>query len=381
MRKVMKIPLLDLKSQYRSIKKEIDKAIEGVLQSQHFVLGGEVERLEEEVADYCMVRYGIGVASGTDALFLSLKALGIGSGDEVITTPLTFIATAEAISYLGAKPVFVDVDKRTYNIDPSLIEEKITEKTKAILPVHLFGQCAEMDPILEIAQKHNLKVVEDCAQAIGAHCKGRRSGSMGDAGCISFFPSKNLGAFGDGGMVVTNNKELADKIKILRVHGSSKRYYHDVLGYNSRLDNLQAAILRVKLRSLDKWIESRNRLASFYVSRLSDLDLVTPFVPERNTHTYHLYVITSSLRDELIEHLLSSGIESRVYYPVPLHLQKCYSDLGYRKGDLPVSEWISENMLAIPVYPELKEEGAQEVVDCIKRFFEKNKLKAQQAKV
>ncbi|MDB4349457.1 DegT/DnrJ/EryC1/StrS family aminotransferase [Omnitrophica bacterium] len=368
----MKIPLLDLKSQYQSIKDEIDTAINGVLQSQQFVLGEELETLEKEIADFCMVRYGVGVASGTDALFLSLKALGIGEGDEVITTPLTFIATGEAISNLGARPVFVDIDKKTYNINPALIEQKITEKTKAVLPVHLYGQCADIDPILKLAREYGLKVIEDCAQAIGALYKGRRAGSLGDVGCISFFPSKNLGAFGDGGMVVTNDEGLAEEIKVLRVHGSSSRYSHDALGYNSRLDNLQAAVLRVKLRSLDGWIDTRNRLADVYTSALSGLDLTTPFLPEYNTHTYHLYTILSPRRDELLKHLLSSDIEARVYYPVPLHLQKCYTDLGYKKGDLPVSEWISENILAIPLYPELKNEGVQTVANCIKEFCERD---------
>lgn len=369
----MKIPLLDLRSQYNSIKTEIDTAINGILQTQHFVLGEEVGRLEGEIASYCNVKYGVGVASGTDALLLSLKALGVKRGDEVITTPLTFIATGEAISNLGAKPVFVDVDKMTYNIDPSLIESKITEKTKAILPVHLYGQCADMDPILKLARKHNLRVVEDCAQAIGASYKGRKAGSMGDAGGMSFFPSKNLGAFGDGGMVITNDKEIADKIKILRVHGSSRRNYHDILGYNSRLDNLQAAILRVKLRFLDSWIKIRQELARLYDSLLSGLDIITPFVPEYNKHTYHLYIAASPYREKLLEHLVSSGIEARVYYPVPLHLQKCYLNLGCKKGDLPASEWAAENTLAIPLYPELKREGVEMVVKSIRKFYDRVK--------
>jgi len=365
----MKIPLLDLRLQYSSIKKEIDAAIDNILQTQNFVLGEEVDRLEKEIASYCGVRYGVGVASGTDALILSLKALGIKPGDEVITTPLTFIATGEAISILGAIPIFVDVDKRTYNIDPALIESKITKKTKAILPVHLYGQCADMDPILKLAKKHNLRVVEDCAQAIGAQYKGRKAGSMGDAGCMSFFPSKNLGAFGDGGMIITNNKDIANKLKILRIHGSSRRYYHDVLGYNSRLDNLQAAILRVKLRSLDKWIKMRQELATSYSALLSGTGLVTPFVPEYNTHTYHLYIVTSPHRDGLLEHLVSSGIEARAYYPVPVHLQRCYSDLDYKEGDLPLSEWAAKNALAIPLYPGLEKEKLQKVSGCINEFL------------
>lgn len=366
---IMKIPLLDLKSQYKSIKNEIDAAIGNVLESQSFVLGEEVSKLEHEVADYCMAGHGVGVASGTDALILSLRALNIKSGDEVITTPLTFMATGGAVSIMGATPVFVDVDRDSYNIDPSLIESRITKKTKAIIPVHLFGQCADMDPILDMAKKHGLRVIEDCAQAIGALYKDKRAGSMGDIGGISFFPSKNLGAFGDGGMIVTNNKDIADKIKMLRVHGSRKSYYHDILGYNSRLDNLQAAVLRIKLKFLDNWIEKRQELAALYDSLLSDIDLKTPSVPEYTTHVYHLYIIATPRRDELFEYLQSCGIGARIYYPIPLHLQKCYKDLGYKRGDMPVSEKVSGETLAIPVYPELGSEGVEFVAGCIKKFF------------
>ncbi|MBL7068750.1 MAG: DegT/DnrJ/EryC1/StrS family aminotransferase [Candidatus Omnitrophica bacterium] len=367
----MKIPLLDLRLQYNSIKDEISAALDRVLNAQRFVLGEEVEHLEGEIARYCDTSYGVGVASGTDALILSLKALGIKEKDEVITTPLSFIATAEAISSVGAIPVFVDIDKRTYNIDPALIEEKITKKTKAIMPVHIYGQCADMDPILELARRDNLTVIEDCAQAIGASYKDRKAGTMGDTGGVSFFPSKNLGAFGDGGMVVTNDKKIAEKINILRVHGSSERYRHEILGHNSRLDNLQAAVLAVKLKSLDKWIKMRQELALLYEDLLSGTAVTTPFVPEYNTHTYHLYVVGTPRRDELLKHLLSSGIETRVYYPIPIHLQECYSYLGYKKGDLPIAEWASENTLAIPIYPGLKKEGARIVADCIKEFFKK----------
>lgn len=367
----MKIPLMDLKSQYIALKKEIDEAIARVIDSHRFVLGDEVDKLEEEVADFCMVDHGVGVASGTDALFLCLKALGIKDGDEVITTPLTFVATGEAISNVGAKPVFADIDKKTYNIDPQLIEEKITPRTKAILPVHLFGQCADMDPINAIAGKYDLKVVEDSAQAIGALYKGKRAGSMSNAGCLSFFPSKNLGGFGDGGMVVTGDKWLADKIRLLRTHGTSEKYHHNVLGHNSRLDSIQAAVLRVKLRSLKGWIDERNRLAGIYESGLSGTEIITPFVPKSNMHAYHLYVIIAADRKELLKDLLSEGIEARAYYPIPLHLQKCYSSLGYKRGDLPVSEWVCGNMLAIPIYPELKEGDVRKISDKIKRFLAK----------
>lgn len=366
----MKISLLDLKSQYLSIKEEIDKAVMSVISAQDFVLGKEVDHLEREVAEYCSAEYGVGLASGTDALFLSLKAMDIGEGDEVITTPMTFIATAEAISNTGAKPVFVDIDEKTYNIDPSLIEDKITARTKAIIPVHLYGQCADMDPILKIARNHGLKVIEDCAQAIGAFYKGMRAGSIGDAGCLSFFPSKNLGAFGDAGMVVTNDQNLSLKIRSLRVHGSTRRYYHDMLGYNSRLDNLQAAVLRVKLKYLDTWIEKRAGLAEFYRSEFEGLGIATPYVPQGSTHTYHLYIIESSDRDGLLDHLVSSGIGARVYYPVPLHLQDCYAFLGYREGDMPVSEAVSKRIVAIPIYPEMTADASSAIVGSVKEFVD-----------
>lgn len=372
----MKIPLLDLKAQYLSIKNEVNGAIKRVLEKQEFILGEEVEKLEKEIASYCSRKYAVGVASGTDALTLSLKALGIREGDEVITAPFTFIATGEAISNVGARPVFVDIDPHTYNIDPALIESEINDKTRAILAVHIYGQCADMDPIMDIAKRHNLKVVEDCAQAIGARYKNRKSGSMGDAGCMSFFPSKNLGGIGDGGMVVTNDKNLADKLRILRVHGSNKRYYHDILGYNSRLDNLQAAVLRIKLKYLDKWIASRQRNAARYNSLLSGIKAVkTPFISDYTIHTYHQYVIKSKERDSLIDFLSKNDIESRVYYPVPLHLQKCYRFLGYPKGSFPNTEEAADNTLALPVYPELKEEDQVKVTSLIKESLEKSEFK------
>lgn len=355
----MNIPILDLTAQYNSIKKEIDSAIKKVVDSQHFILGPEVEMFEKEVAAYCGTKYAAGVASGTDALILSLRALGIGEGDEVITTPFTFFATAEAVSIVGAKPVFVDIDPKTYNINSELIEDKITKNTKAIIPVHLFGQCADMDRILEIAKVNNLKVIEDTAQAMGATYKGKQAGSMGDAGCLSFFPSKNLGGFGDGGMIVTNDKAIADKIKMLRVHGSTIRYIHSAIGTNSRLDALQAAILRVKLKHLDKWLACRRKIAQYYNDGLKDVArLVTPYTPSYNTHTYHLYVLRVKPNPEkLAKYLNDNGIEARTYYPVPLHLQDCYKSLGYKKGVLPESESASPETLAIPIYPEL---GAKE---------------------
>lgn len=354
----MKIPILDLTLQYKSIKSEIDTAIARVVDSQHFILGPEVESFEKEAAAYCGTKYAVGVASGTDALILSLKAFGIGEGDEVITTPFTFFATAESISLAGAKPVFVDVDSKTYCINPSLVEGKITKKTKAIIPVHLFGQCADMDAILEIAQRYGLKVIEDAAQAMGAVYKGRQAGSMGDTGALSFFPSKNLGGFGDGGMVITNNKKIADKIRILRVHGSKIRYIHSVIGVNSRLDALQAAVLRVKLKYLDKWLDGRRKVAKYYNERLKDLPVITPYAPSSNIHTYHLYVLRVKPGPEkLAKFLNDAGVEARTYYPVPLHLQECYKGLGYKKGDFKESESASPQTVAIPLYPEL---GAKE---------------------
>ena len=354
----MKIPILDLTAQYKSIKKEIDAAVMKVIESQHFILGEEVEKFEGEVAVYCGIKYAVGVASGTDALILSLRALGIGEGDEVITAPFTFFATAESVSIVGAKPVFVDIDPNTYCINPELIEDAITKKTKAVIPVHLFGQCADMDAILEIAQRYSLKVIEDTAQAMGAVYKGRQAGSMGDAGALSFFPSKNLGGFGDGGMVVTNNKELADKVRMLRVHGSTIRYIHSNIGTNSRLDALQAAILRVKLRHLNEWLEGRRKVAQYYNENLKGLPIITPYAPPYNIHTYHLYVLrVKPSPEKLAKFLNDAGIEARTYYPVSLHLQECYKGIGYKKGDFKESESASPQTVAIPLYPEL---GAKE---------------------
>lgn len=379
----MKIPILDLTAQYKSIKTEIDAAVKRVIDSQHFILGPEVDMFEKEVAAYCGTKYAAGVASGTDALILSLKALGVGPGDEVITTPFTFFATAEAVSIVGAKPVFVDIDPKTYCINPELIEDKITKNTKAIIPVHLFGQCADMDRILEIGKINNLKIIEDTAQAMGATYKSKQAGSMGDAGCLSFFPSKNLGAFGDAGMVITNNKEIADKIRALRVHGSTIRYIHSAIGTNSRLDALQAAVLRVKLRYLDKWLEGRRKVADYYNKQLGDLSapsastpskspltpfttLLTPFTPSFNTHTYHLYTLrVKPSPDKLAKALNGAGIETRTYYPVPLHLQDCYKGLGYKKGDLKESESAAFQTVSIPLYPELGTKEQESIVEKI----------------
>lgn len=364
-----KIPTLDLKKQYQEFKKEALVKISEVLENQNFILGKEVDVLEKNIANYCDTKYGVGVASGTDALILSLKALDIGPGDEVITTPFTFMATAEAVALVGARPVFVDIDPATYNMDPSLIEKKITSKTKAIVVVHLYGLCANMDHILKIAKGHGLRVIEDAAQAIGSEYKGRKVGSMGDAGAISFFPSKNLGAFGDGGMVVTNSENIYEKVKLLHVHGSNKRYYHDIIGYNSRLDNLQAAILDIKLKYLDKWIKGRIENADFFNRQLKGLPIKIPYVPNGYKHSYHLYIIRTSEKSGLEAYLNKEGIEVRTYYPVPLHLQGCFEYLGYKKGSFPEAESGSLETCSIPAYPELTLRQKRYIIEKIKVFF------------
>lgn len=300
---------------------------------------------------------------------MSLDAIGVQPGDEIITSPYTFFATAGTISRLRAIPIFVDIDPMTYNINPDLIEAKITEKTKAIIPVHLYGQCAEMDRIMKIANKYNLKVIEDAAQAIGAKYKEKKAGTIGDTGCFSFFPSKNLGGFGDGGMIVTNNEELAEKIRILRVHGSKPKYFHPIIGYNSRLDALQAAILSVKLRHLESWHEKRREHAEIYDQLFKDIPIGTPFVERHNLHIYNQYVIRVKNRDELREYLKQKEVETEIYYPLPLHLQECYRDLGYQKGDLPESEKAANETLALPIYPELTEDQQKEIAQQIKEFL------------
>jgi dTDP-4-amino-4,6-dideoxygalactose transaminase len=362
----MQVPLLDLKRQYRSIKNELDQAVLSVLADTKFIMGPEVKSFEEKIAEYCGAKFGIGVASGTDALLLALKACGVESGDEVITTPFSFFATAGVITRLGATPVFVDINPDIYNIAPDQIEKKITSKTKAIMPVHLYGQCADMDPINQIAKKHNLKVVEDAAQAIGAKYKGKKAGTLGDFGCFSFFPSKNLGAAGDGGMVVTDNPEMADLVRILRVHGAKPKYYHSLVGYNSRLDTLQAAILSVKLRYLDGWTAKRREHVSAYNSAFEGLNLITPKEEGFNYHIYHQYTIAVKNREKLSTVLKENQIGHEVYYPVPLHLQKCYQSLGYKEGDLPVAERKAREVISLPVYPELTEEERNFVIEIVK---------------
>ncbi|MFA5050682.1 MAG: DegT/DnrJ/EryC1/StrS family aminotransferase [Patescibacteria group bacterium] len=364
---------LDLTAQYKSIKKEINKAVSKILGNAHFILGEEVTELEKEVAAHCKTQYAIGVNSGTDALLLALMALEIGPGDEVITTPFTFFATAEVIAVRGAKPIFIDIDPKTFNIDVDKIEEKITAKTKAIIPVHLYGQPCEMDKIMEIAKKHKLYVIEDCAQAIGAKYKGKNVGSFGEFGCLSFFPSKNLGAYGDGGMVLTNNEKLAEKIKMLRQHGSRKKYYHETLGVNSRLDALQAAILRVKLKYLNKWEKGRQQKAKKYNQSLAKIKGISvPYLAKNNEHVYHQYTIRAQKRDELQQYLIKNNIPSVIYYPVPLHLQPVFKHLGHKEGDLPETEKAGREVLSLPIYPELPEKNQNFIIEKIKEYYKKN---------
>jgi len=369
----MVIPLTDLKAQYSSIKDEIDAAIQRVVQQGQFILGAEVGAFEEEMAAYCGTRFAIGVASGTDAILLALLACGIKPGDEVITTPFTFIATAEAITQCNATPVFVDIDPRTYNINPEQIEGKITPRTKTIIPVHLYGQPANMEPILKIGKKYNLKIIEDCAQALGAEYKGEKVGSIGNAGCLSFFPAKNLGAYGDGGMVVTNDPEIAETVDILHKHGAKTSYYHLLPGFNSRLDAIQAAILSVKLKHLDKWNELRRRRASFYTQLLSQIDgIEPPYVEEYSKPSGNYYTIRLKdsylSRNELRKHLEAKSIQTAVYYPLSLHLQEVYKSLGYKPGDFPQSELAQEQVLSLPMYPELSQRQLEEVVTAISAY-------------
>lgn len=368
----MRVPLLDLTRQYASISDDIDKAIQKVLNHARFIMGPELKEFESSLADYCAVKNGIGVASGTDALLLSLRALGIGSGDEVITSTFTFFATAGVISRLGARPVFVDIDPRTFNIDPGSIASAVTEKTKAIIPVHLYGQVAEMDEILSIAEKHNLPVVEDAAQAIGATYKGRKAGSFGKSACFSFFPSKNLGAYGDAGFIATDDDDLAEVLRRLRVHGAKPKYYHSMVGYNSRLDTIQAAVLMVKLKYLPDWHEARREKAAAYDRLLKDTpQITTPFVHDYNYHIYHQYTLIANDRDGLKDFLKSREIGIDTYYPLPLHLQDCFKELGYRKGDMPVSESLSDKVISLPIFPELTDDEQNFIVENIKEYYGK----------
>ncbi|MEO9264573.1 MAG: DegT/DnrJ/EryC1/StrS family aminotransferase [Candidatus Baltobacteraceae bacterium] len=354
------IPILDLTEQYQSLKSELDRAVTDVFASGHYINGANVKALEAEIAAYIGCEYGVGLNSGTDALHLALRALDIGPGDEVITTPFTFVATTEAIGIVGATPVFVDIDPETYNIDPSLIEAAITPRTKAIIPIHLYGHPAPMHEILAIAEKHGLCVVEDCAQAIGASIGGKRVGSFGDVGAFSFFPSKNLGAYGDAGMVTTGRKDLADRMRSLRAHGGRVKYHHEELGVNSRLDEVQAAILRVKLPHLDAWIDNRRANAAWYSKNLGER-VVTPSETPDTHHAYHQYTIRVENRDRVQKQLADAGVQTMVYYPVPLHLQEVHANLGLKEGDFPHSERAAREVLSLPMFPELKPEAREAV--------------------
>lgn len=396
----MKISLIDLKRQYSTIKEEADKAALEVLSSAQYIMGDNVKLFEAEFNEYLGSKHSISVGNGTDALIIALKALGIGEGDEVITTPYTFFATAESISFVGATPVFVDVLLDTFNIDPTKIEEMITDKTKAIMPVHIFGQPCDMEAINTIAKKHKLYVIEDAAQAIGSEYKGQKIGTLSDIATFSFFPTKNLGCAGDGGMIATNSDNLATICRALRAHGSGEngekaynilnnidesitkdnstdntvynplKYYNYLIGHNSRLDELQAAILRIKLREIDKWNSSRRENSKFYNKNLVDMNLVTPFEGNDLKHVYHLYILQSEKRSDVVSYLAEKGIATGVYYPVPLHLQKAYTNLGYKEGDMPNAEYLSHRTFAIPMFAELTNEEKEYIVENLKKFGE-----------
>ncbi|MBE9528114.1 MAG: DegT/DnrJ/EryC1/StrS family aminotransferase [Proteobacteria bacterium] len=374
----MNVKLLDLDRQYRKIKNEVMREVKAVCDSQHYVLGPNVKALEEEIAAYSGAKYAVGVASGTDAILLALMAAGVGPGDKVVTTPYTFFSTAGSIALLGAVPVFVDIEPDTFNIDPNALErllKKSAKNVKAVMPVHLYGQCAEMDTIRRLAHRHNLMVIEDAAQSIGARYKGRAAGALGDFGCFSFYPTKNLGCFGDGGMVTTNSKQRAEKLRMLRGHGSRRRYYYDIVGTNSRLDEIQAAVLRVKLKYLDSWAEGRRKNADKYTGLFAKAGLGTALkVPEiraENVSVYNQYIVLVKKRDALRKYLAAKGVGSEIYYPMSLHQQKCFKDLGYKKGDFPVSESVARQTLALPIYPELKPAELKYVVSTIVDFYSK----------
>jgi dTDP-4-amino-4,6-dideoxygalactose transaminase len=370
----MKVPLLDLSIQHQNLREDLRQALDSVMDSQQFILGSEVTALEHELAAYCHSRFAVGCASGSDALLLALMALDVKPGDEIITTPFSFFATVSAIVRLGAKPVFVDIDPHTYNLNVDQIPGKITDKTKAIMPVHLFGQCADMKALLELSRNFNIPIIEDAAQALGSEEDGVRAGSIGDIGCFSFYPSKNLGGAGDGGLLTANDEELAQKLHVLRVHGAEKTYQHEYVGINSRLDSLQAAILRVKLRELDNWTAARQRNAAFYRELFGDyfldehIDL--PYERADVRHIYNQFVIRiPERRDELKTFLLEKGVGTAIYYPISLHMQECFAFLGGKKGDLPESERASDETLALPIFPELREAQLEYVVEKIAEFY------------
>jgi len=362
------VPLLDLTAQFKSIESEIRGAIDRVVTSGRYIGGPEVSEFEKEVGAYCQVPHAIACASGTDALILAMRALGVGSGDEVITPAYSFLASASAVALVGGKPVFVDVEPDTYNIDPTKVERAITPRTKAVIVVHLFGQCADLEAVQAVCKRHRLPLVEDAAQAIGAEWKGRRAGSWGDIGCFSFFPSKNLGAFGDGGLVVSTQAALGDKLRLLREHGAKPKYNHIELGMNSRLDALQAAVLRVKLRHLESWTEGRRRNADLYRERLAGSGSGLPVARPDARHIYNQFVVRSTKRDALREHLTAAGVGTEIYYPKPMHVQPCFSALGNQEGDFPVSEAAARETVALPIYPELTRDQIAYVADRVKEF-------------
>lgn len=360
------IPMIDLKVQYEGLKEAIDTDIHNVLERMQFILGPNVAAFEQECADYLGVKHAVSCASGTDALALALRAAGIGPGDEVITTPFTFIATAEAIRYVGARAVFVDIDEASFNMDPDKLEQAITHATRALLPVHLFGQPADMPRLLPICEAHDLIVIEDCAQSFGAHIQGRRTGSFGALGCFSFYPSKNLGCYGDGGLLSTGSETLAEALQVLRNHGSRRRYYHDIIGYNSRLDELQAAILRTKLRHIERFNEQRRRVARTYDALLTDLPVTIPADTGIGYHVYHQYTILTPQRDRIMQRLADAGIASAIYYPVPLHRQPALAEEG-RSVQLPLAERVAAQCLSLPMYPELPAETIETICEGVKR--------------
>ncbi|HKR59142.1 MAG TPA: DegT/DnrJ/EryC1/StrS family aminotransferase [Pyrinomonadaceae bacterium] len=369
----MNVPLLDLQGQYQELREELLGAVTRVLDSQRFVLGDEGRALESAIAAYCNTDFAIGCASGSDALLLALMALDIKPGDEVITTPFTFFATGSAITRLGARPVFVDVNPLTYNIDPEAVAHAISPHTKAIMPVHLYGQCADMDALLQIAEQRQIPIVEDAAQALGAEDAGRRAGSLGLIGCFSFYPSKNLGGAGDGGMLTTNDAKLATRLRTLRVHGGEVEYRHSEVGINSRLDELQAAVLRVKLTQLDRWSDLRRNNARRYDEllreRSPEFEVITPYVREEARHIFHQYVLrVPNYRDDLVKHLAQNGIGTGIYYPIPLHRQECFAFLGYREGDCPEAERAARETIALPIYPELSESQQRYVIETLVSF-------------
>ena len=360
------IPYLDLKAQYKTIQREIEEAVKGVLESGHYVLGEEVAAFESAFAEYCQTRFAVAVNTGTSALHLALLAAGVGPGDEVITTPLTFVATTAAIVYTGAKPVFVEIDPATLNLDVSKVSKAITPRTKAFLPVHLHGKPVEMGPLLEISNKRKIPLIEDAAQAHGAEIQGKRVGGMGSAGCFSFYPGKNLGAYGEGGAVTTNDEEVAKKIRVLRDWGAEKRYHHDLKGFNFRMEALQGAILRIKLKHLEKWTEARIAHAKRYDEKLKGLPLHIPSTPAGARHVYHVYPILVEKRDKLQEFLTAKGVQTNIHYPIPVHLQKAHADLGYKAGDFPAAEKACHQLLSLPLYPEMTEAQVDEVVAAVR---------------